>query len=181
MFRKVDDVTGIAVLTHNLGELAQDSGDRSRAAVLYAESLQYFETAGHIWGIAYNLHKLAGLALESGELVHATELLQQALLTMHDQGDRRGIAWCFESLAGVAAKQRRPERAAELWAAAASMRATIGVPIPPADEPDYRRAVDAARAQLDMAAWDAAWNRGLALPVSHAIVFALEGGEYGRA
>lgn len=174
LFQTLDDMTGIAVLMHNLGEIAQDSRDLVEAAARYSESLDYFEAAGHIWGIAYTQHKLATLAVATGELARATALLQQALLHMRELGDPRGIAWCLEVLAGIASEQRQPERAASLWGAAASIREHIGVPIPPADEPEHERAIAAARSRLDQEAWDAAWANGQAMPPAQALLFALE-------
>jgi hypothetical protein len=170
----VDDITGIASVTHNLGEVAQDNGHWTEAAAQYAESLAHFQASGHIWGIAYTMHKLATLAVAAGELARATGLLREALLHMRDLGDRRGIAWCLEGLAGIAGEERRAERAAHLWGAAAGIRDAIGTPMPPAERVEHERSVAMARAQLDPAVWNSAWATGQGMFLEQAIALALE-------
>jgi tetratricopeptide (TPR) repeat protein len=174
LYRQVDDVTGIASVTHNLGEVAQDKGHWTEAAAQYAESLAHFQASGHIWGIAYTMHKLATLAVAAGELARATGLLRGALLHMRDLGDRRGIAWCLESLAAIAGEERRAERAAQLWGAAAGIRDAIGTPMPPAERVEHERSVAMARAQLDPAVWNSAWATGQGMFLEQAIALALE-------
>jgi hypothetical protein len=67
-----------------------------------------------------------------------------------------------------------PERTARLLGAAEALRAAIGLPLPPAERPDYERTVAAARAQLDEAAFATAWAQGRAMSLDQLVAYALE-------
>ena len=95
-------------------------------------------------------------------------VIEQRLLHV---GDAHVRLFGHIKLAGEAAQ---PQRAARLFGAAAALRERIGIPIPAVERADYDAAVAQARAQLDPAAFDAAWAEGLAMNWEQATAYALE-------
>jgi hypothetical protein len=56
---------------------------------------------------------------------------------------------------------------------AEALREAIGAPLPPDERPDYEREVAHVRAQLDEAAFKAAWQEGRVMTLEEAVAFAL--------
>ena len=73
--------------------------------------------------------------------------------------------------------QGKAKRAITLFGAAAARRAAIGYPPPPINQADNERGIATARAQLDEATFNAAWDAGQAMTLEQAIVYALEGSD----
>jgi hypothetical protein len=78
-----------------------------------------------------------------------------------------------EGLAGLAALAAEPERAARLYGAADALRTEIGAPRPPTERVAEARQIEAVRASLGGAAFDAAWSAGRALAPEQAVREAL--------
>jgi tetratricopeptide (TPR) repeat protein len=158
-----------------LGHAAQLRGAYDRAAQLHQESLAYFQAFGdqhHALPWAY--HGLGETALGRGRLDEAGRWLAQGLTLSQTLGDQASMSWCLAGLGSAAALDEQPERAARLWSAAAQLRQVIGCRPPPAARATYERALALARAQLDNAAFDAAWAVGRAMTLEEAIAEALE-------
>ncbi len=147
-----------------------DQGDYTRADALFEESLALNRASGYTHSIAVNLTNLGLNALNQGHAATARAHLQESLVRVRDLGDKIGIAYNLQGMAGVAALHAQPERVARLWGAAEALREVIGAPRQSEDE----QAVARARAQLDEAAWQAAWAEGRAMSLEQAIAYALE-------
>jgi hypothetical protein len=102
---------------------------------------------------------------EWGNYERATALYEECLTLYQHVGDRWGSAVCLEGLAAVASAQRQPERAVQLFAAAAALREAIGAPLSPADQAGYDRTIAALRATLGADGFAAAWALGRTLPL----------------
>jgi hypothetical protein len=87
-------------------------------------------------------------------------------------GFQPGLADGLEGLASCAA-QDQPLLAARLYATAAALRETLGLPISLADQPRYQQALCATQRGVDPVAWAAAWRDGQQLAPSRAIALAL--------
>src|SRR6266566_3953974 len=88
-----------------------------------------------------------------------------AARTMYEESLLRGlgivdIAPTLEGLAVVAAAQGETTWATRLLAAAAALRDSLGVPLPPVYRTDYERSVAAAQAQLGEQAFAVVWAEG---------------------
>src|SRR4051794_37127340 len=68
-------------------------------------------------------------------------------------------------LAAVAASSGQAAEAARLWGAAEALHETVGTPVWPSDRRERLRYQPIARAQLDPASWQAAWQEGRANPL----------------
>ena len=110
-------------------------------------------------------------------------LLVESLSLRREIGDIGGSGWCLEKLAEIAltngqkgSASRQVEdfqRAARLFGAAAALRKPIGSVIHLADQPDYERQLSLLRAQLDEAAFSAAWAEGQAMTLEQTIEYVL--------
>jgi hypothetical protein len=88
---------------------------------------------------------------------------EDSLALYREVGNEDGIAYCLAGLAGVAGAEGQPERAARLLGAAEALLEATGVRLIAADRAEYDRNVAAVRAQLDEAAFAAAWAEGRAM------------------
>ena len=120
---------------------------------------------GHLGRVAYlqgDLARAAALLAES--------LAAQARVRFGGHAGADSLEW----LGALAGARGQPARAARLFGAAAALRRRAGVARYAPEEPAYARDVAAARAQVDAAAFAAAWAEGEALPLEQAVAAALE-------
>jgi DNA-binding CsgD family transcriptional regulator len=110
-----------------------------------------------------------------GDYDRARGLLQEGLEPAAEVGDESNVAYCLQGLAALAASEGGVARAARLWGAAEALleriEATAYAHAP--DRSLYQGQVSAARAELDEAAWQAAWAEGRAMTPERAIEYAL--------
>ena len=117
---------------------------------------------------------LGHVALAQGDVGRATQLFVEALHLHRAQKNQLGMAECLAGLAGVAGAEAQPARAARLFGVAAAVREALGARVWPAEQADYERNLQRTRAQVDAAAWEAAWAEGRAMSLEQAIAYALE-------
>ena len=122
---------------------------------------------------------LGWVALGQGDHEQASALFGEALERFRMLEDPLNIAECLEGSAGLAGAQGKGERAARLYAAAETLRETIGAPLLPGDRPRYERQLAAARSLLDEEVWEAAWEEGGVMTLDEAVSYALEEEEAG--
>jgi hypothetical protein len=97
-----------------------------------------------------------------------------SLLSLVALRDRWTIAYDLTMLGGVAAERGRAERSARLLGAVAALREATGATILFApDRVLHERHMAAGRAQLDPAAFAAAWAAGRTMPLAEVIAEAL--------
>ncbi len=160
-----------------LGEWARLQDDYERAAALNEESLalcREMDKAVDKHSMGYPLGNLGSVEIRRGNYERATLLLAESLAIFREVGDKQVIAMCLASLAGVAGFVGQPEKAARLFSATAAQLEEISSTLDTADQRDYDLNLAAARAQLDEAAWQAAWAEGRAMSMEQAIEYALE-------
>ena len=108
------------------------------------------------------------------DLSGASALYRECLLLRREGSERSGAVTCLEGLGAVARGQGQPERAARLFAAAAALRAALGLPLWPDERPEHDAHLAALRAALGEDVLTAAWETGHALPWEKAVAEALE-------
>jgi hypothetical protein len=146
-----------------LGWLTHHEGNNTEAASLLAQSLTIAEEAGFVPEAALALSLLGRLALERGETDRAFELLADGLLRGRQVQAHDATANCLEGLAKVALDRARPTNAARLLGAAERIREDAVRPLPPIEQSEYARVVDALREMLPDAELTAAWETGRAM------------------
>ena len=89
-------------------------------------------------------------------------------------GETWTIALTLVGLAGVANAQGEPDRAAQIFGAAAPLFESAGMVMAPADRADYVRNLTAIRTKLDATTFAAMSAAARALTTEQAITYALE-------
>jgi tetratricopeptide (TPR) repeat protein len=165
-------VYGQAASLNSSSILAYVQGDYERAQVLSEQSLALSRKTGDKGAIARSLSMLGRVAFRQGNFDEAVEKHNESLMLFRELGEKLGIIQVLEKLGSVAVASA-PIRAARLLGAAASVRETIGAPLPAYDRAEHDTAVDHVRALLDRAVFCAAWAEGGAMTLEQVIEYAL--------
>jgi tetratricopeptide (TPR) repeat protein len=173
LYRELGIAGRIASLLNLLGEIARKQGDYAQAATLYEQSLTIQRELGELRSIAASLHNLAYVALHKNDYDRGAALFAESLGLYRKIGDLNGIVICLAGMACMASAQSHSERAACLFGAHEMLLEVSDMPIDPIDRIEYDRNLAAARAQLDDAAFAAAWTAGRGLTLEQAIAEAL--------
>jgi predicted ATPase/DNA-binding SARP family transcriptional activator len=176
IFREIGDKWGIAFSSVSLGDAARLQGDTATARSYYEEGLLVSRELGEKRAMALLLRGLGLLSQGQGEFGATRSLHQQSLRLFQEIRDKPGIEGCLESLAAVAVTRDQPGQAARLLGAAASLRESIGAPLPPVERAEYDRTVEVARSALGEEVFAAAWAEGQTMKLEQAIDLALEAG-----
>jgi hypothetical protein len=167
------DHQGIADDLVTLGLATRGQRDAERATALFHESLEHSRQIGYRLGEAIALYRLGLASLDAGDAAGALARLGESLRLVTTTEDLEAMAGILEGVA-ITATAGSPERAAETFGAAAALRAAIGAPRPLADDAEYRRAVESARANLGDTVFTAAEDAGRARSPEQAIAAALD-------
>jgi predicted ATPase/class 3 adenylate cyclase len=159
----------LAIALNSLGEVERCKGDDQRATLLFEESLAQYRDIDDSAGVAWSLHNLGHVALNTGDTRRAATLFAESVGIRRQTSYQLGIAAGVAGLAGVAAQIGQPERAARWLGAATALLASIHAVLAPADQLARERDMAAVRAQLDAAAFTAAWTAGQGLTLEQAM------------
>lgn len=170
---EVGDKFRTALCINSLGELKRLQNHYPAARSFYEEALVKFREMGNRWNIAVTLHNLGHILHRQNDVDGAFGYFAESLTSCHELGDKEMVAACLAGLGGLASTQHEPEKAARLLAAAEAQLEAVGTFLDPADRMEYERNAAAARAQMDGAAWEAAWAEGRAMSMEEAISYAL--------
>jgi tetratricopeptide (TPR) repeat protein len=164
--RELGDTYNSAWALSHLGTVALRRGALDQAGELLTRSLALFQTLSHTAGIATVLNQLGRVALRADDLAKARALFDQSLAIFRELGQKRNIALSLVGLAIIAGQEQQAEPAARRFGAAERLLNDIGAILEPVDRAEYDRGVAGVRAQLDPAAFAAAWEAGRALATS---------------
>ena len=166
-----------AHLLINLANAAGLAGDEERAVACHRELAALTEAGSEYIRRAYSAYSLWALgaaAWRRGDLDRATGLQQQSLRLRRN--DLMGTTFSVEALAWIAASGRQYERAAVLLGAATGLLQSMGTTLDgfqplAAYQRDCERQ---ARQALGLAAFQAAYHRGLELTAEDVLAYALQ-------
>ncbi|GLV55260.1 hypothetical protein KDH_21070 [Dictyobacter sp. S3.2.2.5] len=158
--RAIGDQRYIAEATHVMGLLALNEHNYTQAENLFQRCLALNSDKRSGSSRSYILADLGLLAIQQEAISKAQALIEESLSLCTRVGDRWFIPSCLERLGEVVVRQGQPERAAQLWGAAAAMREKIGAPIPPIERAPYQNAIAIARQQLGNERFSACWSSG---------------------
>ena len=149
--------------------------DEDRATALNRELLALTESHGESFHHSYALWTLGLAHWRQRDLVRATELEQQSLRLRRRLNDRIGTVLTLEALAWVAATEGRNERAAVLLGAAGALWRLMAISMDAYGHlVSYQQeCLRATRAALGEAAFDTAYDRGMAMSTEDAVAYAL--------
>jgi non-specific serine/threonine protein kinase len=171
--RRIGDKGGMGFVLSGLGEVALREGKLELASKLIEESLVLRRELGHKWGIGASLGTWAWIAMRQLDWESAFVRLKESLQVRQEIGDRGGIAFCLERLAEVAIGKHAAEKAARIFGAVESVRASLRSKIDPVDQPEYERNLASLRADLGDGKFDTAWEEGQKMTLEQAIELAL--------
>jgi non-specific serine/threonine protein kinase len=162
---------GTIASLNSLALVACVRGDCERATAWSDESLSLSRQAGDKGAVARSLNTLGRVAFCRSDHKTSASLHAESLAIFLGLGEKLGIAQSLERLGG--ADPAAPERAVRLFAAADTLRASIGAVMPPYDRSDYDAALTSARAALAEKAFAIAWADGRAMTTERAVDYAL--------
>jgi tetratricopeptide (TPR) repeat protein len=169
LFQELGDAQYTAYSLSLLGQLHLIQNEQEQALALLEESVAIFKELGDRWSTSEALLAFARVAMSQGELATARARYQESLALAREIDARNFIAAALEGIGVVVAAQGESEWAVRLWAAAQSLRAAIGAPLPPVYRADYERALTNARAGLDEETFAADWTEGEAMALEQAL------------
>lgn len=165
IWRELGDPQGLALALDNLGEAELCNGNPEAAHDCHEEALRIQRDIGAKRGVASALINLGITARVQNTLALAEVQLAEGLHLAQTVGDLDAVSRALDALAGLASDQGRFHDAAQLHGAAASLRKTHGIDMPPVYRPGYESDLASARNHLGEA-FAPAWEAGAALGFS---------------
>ncbi|MFD9561786.1 BTAD domain-containing putative transcriptional regulator [Streptomyces sp. NPDC059994] len=139
---------------------ARRQGDLDAAEVHLRPWLEWNRRQGVDSGTALILAELGFVAEQHGDALQAQALHLEGMTAARRTGDPRAVALALEGLAGAQALAGRPRHAARLLGTAATVRESVGAPLPRAERGDVDRVTERARGALGEEAFATAFQQG---------------------
>ena len=158
--RETGDESRMADALHVAARGALSQGAVATARSFIEESLAFSKAKGYRAGIIGSLAVFGQVTAAQGDYAQARAFYEESLTLAREMGFKRLIPANLEGLAAVFAAQGEPMRATRLWGAAEALREAMGMPLPPIENPGYKRSVAAARIQLGGQIFTAIWAEG---------------------
>lgn len=136
--------------------------------------MRHTQRRGSRWAMANVLVSLGHVSRAQGDSAQAERYYRESLVAQENLDNPVYVALSLEGLAAVASDAGRHEQAITLCAAAARLRDEARAPAPEEERMTVEQTLAHARAGMDTAAAEAAWNAGEALTLKQAIARALE-------
>ena len=148
--QRLGDWEGGGMSLGGLASLAVRQGDSVRGLELYERALASFEMCGDRGEEARILSEMAWTHLESGDTVLARRYFLESVQAHSDIASMRGVGLSLVGLAAAEAVDGRPERAAQIAAAAEMLAQEEGIVVVYTDETPGRDLVEQARDSLSV-------------------------------
>ncbi len=172
----IDNTHLIGLSLFFLGTLAFSEKQKSRAFLLWKESLDYLRISNNTWFIAITLANLAIEALDHIDYERADANLRQSLGLLQELGEKWQTIHTLEGFACLAVLRNSPNlfRAARIFGASEVFRQTLSTPSLPYQTQFYERGIAALRIHLDDTTLATALAEGRSMTLDEAVVYALE-------
>jgi predicted ATPase len=157
------------------GLSAQGRGDLALARESFEESIAIGRELCNSAGIGHPLYRLGWLECDAGNLAVAHALFRESLPLLLEVNDRWGLVHVLDGLAFVSLGAGLPENAVGLLAASNTIRAQMGVVLPPEWRANHERLLARCRELLGAAAVDAADALGRATPLDRIVALVMSG------
>lgn len=126
VWSRLDDHAGLANAHLNLGLVAHNLGDLSRAQIQFRRAQDLYGDVGDNSGMGRAVGSLARLAREAGDLVRSVELFEQCLVLLREADDDWGVANSLANLGHVMLAFGQPVRAHKYFHQALDLRVRLG-------------------------------------------------------
>jgi non-specific serine/threonine protein kinase len=166
--RELQEPRHVAIALGNLAGLCADEGRHEEARALCEESVEIWRRIGERRGLVEALCYLGRSVDALGDSEQARAYLEESFLLCNELLDRRGLACALEEFARLYAASE-PERAAQLFGAAAAFRDAIGAPQLPRERSSHAGWLDDVRRRLGPAVFQAALAQGRTMSAQQAI------------
>ncbi len=164
-FRELGIKWAIGFALNNLAQAAYMDDDLPQASVLVRESVTLFRELKDDGGLAEVLVTLGRILQAQGRGTDAYNALTEALRLALVVGPRVMVAAALESLASVTIDQGKAALAVRLLSPASKLRAQMGTPVRPPDQPALESAVERARSALGIDAFTTLWAEAQESPL----------------
>lgn len=161
------------VCLHNLGMAVYGDGDLDGAARSFEEALARVRDLGQASLALITLAGLGHVVRDQGDATRAEALFKEVLQQAWARHNPRIIAYALAGLASIAGTHGQLIPAARLFGAVDALTEMLGIPLMPAFQPGYERAVQTVGSALPAPAFTAAWTAGRALPLAEAVAESL--------
>ncbi|NOT35621.1 MAG: tetratricopeptide repeat protein, partial [Candidatus Eisenbacteria bacterium] len=148
LYRELGEAHGAALALHNMGDATLRGGDPAGAAPLYEQAIAALRSTGDARSLALALSDYAMVALRLGDLRQAEARFAEALEHARALGAPREGVYALEGVAELAEGRDEPERAAEWLGVAGAARATLALPLTPAEKAEHRTLLARLEARL---------------------------------
>jgi predicted ATPase/class 3 adenylate cyclase len=175
LVRQYGSTESAALVMNDLAEVLRAQGKYPQAAALYRESLALYRQLDFDAGVAVMLHNLGQVARQQGEYDESLRCFQDALGLLQNLEEKQIIVECLAGVGGVFLKLGEAGRAVRFLSAANTLMTASSMGLDFADQTEYEANLDAARRQLDAAAWAAAWAEGQSMRLEQVLADALRG------
>ncbi|HEV2236703.1 MAG TPA: tetratricopeptide repeat protein, partial [Ktedonobacterales bacterium] len=172
LYQQTGDADGRAEALCGLAELALHDGDDERARQLSEESLGLYRALGDPLQVALTLAQLGDLAWRAGDREAVRGYVREALELSRATGRMPILMRSLERCAVLCLDHGHAVRAAHLYGAAAALRDSLRIPVPPLLRCAYDRALEAIRAALGAGDFATAFAAGQALSLDAAVALA---------
>ncbi len=159
-----------------LGNLLREQGDAEAAERMQEESMPALRKVKCDEGTAAALLCLSQLSRIRGDLSHATSMCGEALRLQHHLDLRAELASSLEQMAELEIASSRPAHGARLLGAAAALRESIELPVPPSDVHRLEGVFVQARTGMGAANFNRAYLEGKDAQLDKVIEDACTGG-----
>jgi predicted ATPase/DNA-binding CsgD family transcriptional regulator len=122
----LDDHAGLANAHLNLGLVAHNLGDLSRAEIQFRRAQDLYSDVGDNSGLGRAVGSLARLAREAGDLESAVELFERCLVLLRAVDDEWGVANALANLGQVMLAFGERARARDYFGQALDVRVRLG-------------------------------------------------------
>ena len=172
--RKTDNRPAIALALSSLGTVSLLEDDLVQAEAEYAESIAILKPLGRKYILSQVLRNYGQLKLRRGDYSSAGTYIRESLTMNSEIEDKRGVVACLAAWAALTAARGQAVDAVRLCGCVDALLAAMHTGMGPLDRGEHERNMATLRAQLDHAAFAAAWSEGRALTLEQAIALVLE-------
>ncbi len=173
LVRELGNLQDVARNAQNLGVVYTRQKRYAEAEATFAEAEAIHQATDNQAGLGDTLLHIAHLARDQEHLDRAAQLYAASLRIFLDMGDRPRVAPALEGLAHVLLRrytkgtreQLLLEFGTRLFACAAALRESTGVPIPTVSQLVYQPDLHQLHALMGSEAFEAAWTLGWDTPV----------------
>ncbi len=161
LFREVGHQRFAANVLNLLGRMSLQQGNFEKAREQCEESMQLFDEVCYRIGVAEALISLAQIMASQGNDAAAQNYYAESWTLLLKTLDAKELCTaCLEGWGELLARQGKLEQATQVWAGAATLRASLVAPMPPIYRATYNQAVKAVREMLGTEDFQNAWAEG---------------------